>query len=134
MELEKVTIDLGHGDQAVVYKDVLRVTARLHEAELKKHMTPVEVGNDGKVLLSKLEEVDTTSPKLDYLVDLRSIDDDTVNEIYILHQVVSWTLGSVDLETLNNKMTNEQYKKLVKEMDKLYKPVPLASAAPDAKP
>lgn len=127
MRLQTVDIDLGGGDQATVYKDVLRVTARLHEAELRKYMRPVETfGQNGKVLLSELEKLETM-PEI--MVDMSNIDDDAINEIFILNQVVEWTLGPVDRETLDRAMTREQYKTLVREMDRLYTPAPLADSA-----
>jgi hypothetical protein len=128
MQLQTVRIDLGGGDHAVVYRDVLHVTARLHEAELRRHMTLVETfGQGGKVLLSELEAM-AAPPKAEYLVDFAGIDDNAVNEIYILNQVVEWSLGPVDREGVDRRLTREQYKTLVKEMDRLYKPTPLPSA------
>lgn len=128
MQLQTTRIDLGDGDFAVIYNKVLRVTARLHEAELRKHMTPVlKDGGSLKVLASELEAL-ADAPKLDYLIDLAAIDDNAVNEIYIFNQVAEWSFGSVDLPTLEMKVTREQYKTLVREMDRLYKPLPLASA------
>jgi len=129
MKLETVRIDLGSGDHALVYKDVLRVTARLHEAELRKYMTPVEaIGDGGKVLLSQLEKLETM-PKTDFMIDMSNIDNDAINGIFILNQTVEWSLGPVDNETLDRCMTREQYKAMVQEMDRLYKPVPLAGSA-----
>jgi len=129
MKLETVKIDLGGGDHALVYKDVLRVTARLHEAELRKCMTRIEMfGDDGKVLLSELERMET-EPKSDFLIDMDRVDNDAINEIFVLNQTVEWTLGPVNRETLDRGMTREQYKAMVQEMDRLYKPVPLAGSA-----
>ena len=129
MKLETVKIDLGGGDHALVYKDVLRVTARLHEAELRKYMTPVEaLGDGGKVLLSQLEKMETM-PRADFLVDMSNVDNDAINDIFILNQTVEWSLGPVDRHTLDMLMTREQYKVMVKEMDGLYKPVPLVDSA-----
>jgi len=134
MKLETVKVDLGGGDSAVIYKDVLRVTARLHEAELKQYMSPVKpLGDHGKVLLSELEKMET-DPKAEFLVDMTNIDNDAINEIFILNQVVKWTLGPVDKETLDRGMTREQYKVLVLEMDGLYKPVPFVKSASSGKP
>ena len=128
MKLETVTIDIGGGDSAVVYKDVLRVTARLHEAKLKEYMRPV--GKPlGPVKMSDLELMETM-PKTDYAIDLEAIDNDAINELFIINQVVSWTVeGPVNHETIEHLLTREQYKTLVQEMDRLYKPVPLAGSA-----
>ena len=138
MELEKVRIDLGNGDYADILKQVLRVTSRLHTAELKRHLKPVEItGKDGngKLLLSELDR-DTAGLKMDYVVDLASVDDDVINEIYILNQVTEWSFCKIDRPNgvlhnaeevrmaLDYKMTRDQYKILVGEMDRLYKPLP----------
>ena len=130
MRLETVNIELGGGDHAVVYKDVLRRTARLHEAELRKYMTPIEaVGEDGKVKLSELEKMETL-PDVDYIVNMTNVDNDAINELFIINQVVEWSIdGPVNHDTIDNKLTREQYKVLVKEMDELYKPVPLVGSA-----
>lgn len=130
MKLETVKIDIGGGDTVTVYKEVLRVTARLHEAELKKCMTPVERadGNGGKMLLSDMERMET-EPKRDFLVDTDSIDNDAINLIYMLNQTEDWTLGPITAETVDRLMTRDQYKALVKELDVLYKPVPLVEGA-----
>ena len=134
MKLETIQIELGGGDHAVVYKDVLRVTARLHEAEIRKCMTLVDdSGAGGKMLLSALERMET-APNVDYMVDYAGIDNDAINNIFMLNQVVEWSLGPVDKETIDTKMTREQYKVLAGEMDRLYKPVPLAGGASSEKP
>ena len=127
MKLETVQIDLGHGDYATAYKDELRVTARLHTAELRKHMTPVAPVN-----LSDIK-ADAPAAKPDYQVDFAGIDDDAINEIFILNQVTGWTFGPVDRETLDTKVTKEQYEILVRELDRLYKPSPLSKPAAGAK-
>lgn len=131
MPLKIVRIDLGEGDWAEVFDKVLRVTGCLIEEEYHKHMTPVD--KTGKVLLSEIEAAEQY-PKTDYEVDLASINNDLLNEIYIFNQVGAWSFGPVDLQTLNTKLSRAQYKKLCEEMDRLYKPAPLASGAPDAKP
>lgn len=144
MQLKTIRIDLGDGDYAEVYEKVLRVTARLHEAELKKYMTPVlKDGGSLKMLASELDAL-ADMPKLDYQVDLAAIDDNAVNELYIFNQVVSWSFGPVERgpdgsplnpelikNTIDQKMTREQYKTLVREMDRLYKPLPLLKEGRD---
>jgi len=128
MKLETVTIELGGGDNAVVYKDVLRVTARLHEAKLKEYMKPVGKA-PSPVKMSDLERMETM-PKTDYTIDLEAIDNDAINELFIVNQVQSWTIdGPVTHDTIERLMTREQYKILVQELDRLYKPVPLAGSA-----
>ncbi len=127
MELETEKIKLPGGAWATVYKDVLRRTARLHEAELRKYMQPVGGGADPtKVLRSQLKD----NPELgvvDYEIDFVAVDanKDSINEIFILNQTVEWSFGSVDAETLDTKVTREQYNAFVEEIDRLYKPIPL---------
>jgi hypothetical protein len=126
--METVRIELPGNAYATAFKDVLRKTARLHEAELRKVMTPIDA-TTGKVLLSELEAAPQAQHKVDYKVDLLAIDQDKVNEIFILNQVAEWSFGPVDYDTLENLVSREQYKALVKEFDRLYKPVPLAGSA-----
>ena len=125
MKLETVTIDLGKGDTATVFRDVLRVTARLHQALLKRCLVPE--GSTGKVSLEEMGKMET-APRPKFMVDMTKLDDDEVNEVYVLNQVVEWTLGPVNRETLDRKMTREQYKTLVSEMDRIYRPVPFPPA------
>ncbi len=128
MKLETVRIELPGGEHAVVYKDVLRRTARLHEAFLRQYMRPITPPS-GPVKMTDLEKMETM-PKTDYTIDLNAIDNDAINELFIVNQVVEWSIdGPVAHDTIENKMTREQYKVLVKEMDRLYTPVPLAGSA-----
>lgn len=134
MRLETFRIDLGDGDWADIYKEVLRVTARLHQAEMRKYMTITDkVGEGGKMLLSEMEKL-KEMPKPDFYINFADVDDDAINEIYILNQVAEWSLGPVDKETIDKGMTNKQYRTLVQEMDGLYKPLPLASNVHQSKP
>lgn len=130
MELETVDIELPGGARVKAYKEVLRKTARLHEAELRKYMTPVDAST-GKVLQSELAADPQAEHKVDYIIDLEAIDinKDKINEIFILNQVAEWPFGPVTLDTLEGKVTSEQYKKLVEEFNRLYKPNPLPGAA-----
>jgi len=129
MELQTVRVELSNGGFAVLFKDVLRKTARLHEAELKKYMVPVETMADGsgKILISELQAGKEPPKKPDYLIDFNEIDPDSVNRIYLLNQVKEWSLGPVDANTVDNLLTDDDYKALVKEMDRLYKPSPLVA-------
>ncbi len=133
MKLETVRIECGGGHYAVVFKDKLRRTARLHEAELRKAMHPImdksTMGQpDGQVKLSELEKMETM-PEADFLIDAASIDNDAINEIFLVNQVIEWSLdGPVTHESIQ-AMPAMMYKKIVEEMDRLYKPVPLAGSA-----
>lgn len=126
MELATVHIDLPGGATAEVYKDLLRKTARRHEAELRKYMAP-KADSPTKVLQSELEASNPAKFAIDWEVDLLALDEhqDEINAIYILNQVAEWSLGAVDAATME-MMTDAQYKALVQELDKLYKASPLA--------
>ena len=126
MELDIFEIKLTEGQWAHAYKERLRITVRLHQAEMMKCMVPIDddVYTDGKAQLSKLQELETM-PKPNFLVNALLLDNDAINEIYILHQVKSWSFGPVDKQTLD-KMPDRLYKELVEELDRLYKPIPLS--------
>ena len=130
MELELVRIELPGGDYAMAYKDVLRKTARLHEAELRKYMTPKPEAKT-TVMQSELEANPAANLAIDYEVDLLAVEQnqDAINELYILHQVPEWSFGPVDAEVLENRVTDAQYKALVKELNRLYKPSPLSKGS-----
>lgn len=129
MEIPTKRIELEDGSWAEVYAEELRITARLHQAEMRKCMVPVDDGifTDGKVLVSALERM-ATVPKPEFYVDYSRLDNDAINEIFILHQVKAWSFGEVDKDTLDYRVTSAQYKALVREMDALYQPVPLPGA------
>jgi hypothetical protein len=126
LELPVVHIELENG-WADAYRERLRITARLHQAEMKRCMVPVddETYKDGKAELSKLQELEVM-PKPKFLVDTTLLDNDVINEIYILYQVRQWSFGPVDKQTLDYGLTDTQYAQLVRELDALYKPIPLA--------
>ncbi len=127
MELEKVRIELPGGTYALVYKDVLRKTARLHEAELRKHMTPFnQFGDPKKVLRSSLKD-NPQRGVVDYYIDFVAVDanNERINEIFILNQTLEWSFGPVTLEVLETGLTRDQYQLFVEEIDRLYKPSPL---------
>jgi hypothetical protein len=125
MELELVTINLPGGAEAHVFKDVLRKTARLHEAELQKYMTPIDPDSH-RVLQSELK-AKPLAGAVDYQIDFIAVDANKhkINEIFILNQVHDWSFGPVDYATLEAMVSREQYTKLVEEIDRLYGPSPL---------
>jgi hypothetical protein len=136
MRLETVRIDLGDGDYALAFREVIRRTARLHEAELRKYMTMVETPESkAKMLLTDAEKMETI-PKAEFIIDREAViaHDDDINELYILNQVTEWSFGPVDHDTLDTKVTKRQYKTLVTEMDRLYSQVPLPAGATREKP
>jgi hypothetical protein len=120
MELPTTRIDLRSG-YAIVFTDVLRKTARLHEAELRRAMTPAD--SKGVKLSSLQAGIELVNP--DYVVDFSKIDAEAVNRIYILNQVKEWSLGPVTPEVYDTLLLDADYKTLVKEMDRLYKASPL---------
>jgi hypothetical protein len=128
MEQPTTRIELPNGAWADVYREVLRKTARLQEAELRRHMTPVEtMGSEAKLLLSELRAGKEPPKDGDYLVDFAAVDNDAINDTYILNQVREWSFGlPVTREAIDN-MPSAAYKALVEGMDRLYKTVPLAN-------
>ena len=123
MELKKVRIELPGETYAVVFKDILRKTARLHEEELKK---AIKRPDDTLISLKELKP-GTSLPKPDIKLDWWDLDNGAINEIFILNQVAEWPFGPIDRDTLEMKVSKEQYEKLVEEMDRLYQPSPLES-------
>jgi hypothetical protein len=127
MEQPTIRIELPGGAWATVYRDVLRRTARLQEAELRRHMTPVaEMKGSEKMLLSELRKGKEPPKDGDYLVDFGSVDNEAISEAYILNQVKEWSLGPMPITSEDiGMMSGVQYKALVEEMDRLYKSPPL---------
>ena len=80
---------------------------------------------DGKPVL--LSEMQAGTAKLlnDYQVDIEAMDDDAVAEIFILNQVTEWAFGNISHETIGN-VPSSKIQMLVKELNELYKPSPLA--------
>jgi len=131
MKLETVRIDCGGGHYAVVFKDKLRRTARLQEAELRKCLRPIEAGKPAapdKLRLSELEKMETM-PESDFIIDMAAIDNDAINEVFIINQVAEWSFGFPITHDSIENMPALAYKKIVEEMDGLYKPSPLADSA-----
>lgn len=119
-----VRIDLGNGAWAEVHREVLHRTYRLHEEILRRAMTPL---GDTKMKMSDFES-GKKPPKVDYVIDLALVDTHEVNAVYILNQVAAWSLGPVTHETIENLLTRDQCIILVREMDRLYQPIPLSSS------
>jgi len=128
MEQPTVRIELPGQAWAVIYRDVLRKTARLQEAELRRHMTPVASEAGRKMLLSELQAGKTPPKEGDYVIDFDAIDNDAINDMYMLNQTAEWSFGPIASATLE-MMPSAAYKALAEEMDRLYKPVPLPKTA-----
>lgn len=132
MEQPTVRVELPGGAWAVLYRDVLRKTARLQEAELRRHMTPVSVETFGQADSSRfpLSELQAGKepPKKDYIINFDEVDNNIVNEAYVLNQVKEWSFSEISAEAIG-MLSREQYDALVKEMDRLYKPIPLGHNA-----
>jgi hypothetical protein len=118
-----VRVDLGNQQWAIIHREILHRTYRMHEALLRRYMSPV---GETKIKMSDVEK-DKKLPKIDYVLDVAQIDTNEVNELYILNQVIEWSLGPVDHSTIENMLTRDQCIKLIQEMDRLYKPTPLAN-------
>jgi hypothetical protein len=110
--METTRIEL-EGDFVLAYKDLMRKTARAVQTAYRKYMKAKPV---------PLAEIEN----LDYEVDISAVDPDEIAEIIILNQVTEWSFGPVTKDTLD-KMPNQKYLRLQKELDVLYKPVPLAA-------
>ena len=124
MNLLTTRIELGQGDYALAYRDLLRKTARQIQAVYRSHMEPC-----GKPLL--LSEVQAgTSLINDFKVDIAKLDPDEIAEIFILNQVPEWSFGTVNKDTLDN-IPAAKYELLKGELDRLYTPAPLAGKPAD---
>ncbi len=127
MEIQKVRIELPDNGWAVLYAKVLRRTHRLHTNLLMDYLIPVEPPKPQ--LLSKIQDKmkfgEAPKPP-DYTIDTTKIDNNKVNELFIFNQVVEWSFGPVDYDTLETCVNREQYVALIKEMDRLYEPNPLS--------
>jgi hypothetical protein len=127
MEISKTRIELPDGGWAVLYTKVLRRTHRLHTNLLMDYLVPVEPPKPQ--LLSKLQDKmkfgEAPKPP-DYTIDTTKIDNNKVNELFIFNQVVEWSFGPVNYDTLETGVNREQYVALIKEMDRLYEPNPLS--------
>ena len=127
--IQTTRIDLGDGAWADLATSLLRRTGSAIEQEMRRHMTPV--GGESKVLFSEVE--DKGIPKPDYTIDVASINDTVLNELYIMGQVTAWSFGLVNRDVLMNEVGQVQYIKLVQEMTRLYQPIPFPNATPRAK-
>ena len=116
-------IELTNGRFAFVYREVLHRTYRQHEDILRRAMTPV---GPTTVKMSEVE-AGKKMPKVEYVLDVTKLDMHEVNELYILSQVAEWSYGPVTHEAVESQLTRDDCIILVKEMDRLYQPSPLAS-------
>ena len=118
-----VKVELTNGRNAFVYREVLHKTYRQHEDILRRAMEPV-----GPTTIKMSDaEAGKKMPKVDYVLDVSKLDMHEVNELYILNQVAEWTYGPVTREVIENQLTRDDCLLLVREMDRLYQPIPLAS-------
>ena len=104
--METVKVDLPEGNKAELYADMKHKTQRAVEEVTRPYLTypegmgklKISQGEDGGTIKAKaaVEEVEVT-------VDLKAIDWTKVNEIIILNQVASWSLGEVTSEVLGDQ-------------------------------
>ena len=127
MEIATERIDLGEGQWADMFTEVKRVTARLHEAEIRKHLRPVD---DRPLAFSDVLSGAREWPK-DYLINPAAVDHGLVAEVYALHQVKAWSFGPVTQETLDN-MPKRFFELLRNDIDERYQADPLQGAAQTA--
>jgi hypothetical protein len=118
-----VRIPLTNGRVAFVYREVLHKTYRQHEDILRRAMTAT---GDTTIKMSQVED-GKKMPKVDYVLDVSKLDMHEINELYILNQVAEWTYGPVTHEVVEAQLTRDDCIILIREMDRLYQPLPLAS-------
>ncbi len=123
-----VKVGLTNGRVAFVYREVLHRTYRQHEDILRRAMTP---SGETTIKMSQLE-AGKKMPKVDYVLDVTKLDMNEINVLYILNQVAEWSYGPVTREVVENQLTRDDCILLVREMDRLYQPIPLASRGPGA--
>ena len=113
-----VRIELGAGDYALILKELRHKTSRLVKECLRKYLKP----RTKPVMLSEIQG-DT---KLDDVeIDMDKFNTEETAEIILLNQVIEWSFGAVNQESLDNIPTLK-YENLAMEVDKLYSSVPLA--------
>ncbi len=124
MEMLTTRVELGGGEWAELYVEVKQVTSRLHEAEVRKHVRPLE---DEPLLMSELSAGQKPWPS-DGIVNAAAVDQSRVAEIYALYQVKAWSLGPVDQQTIDD-LPKKLFNRLREEIDKLYDVPPLPGSA-----
>ena len=121
--METIKVDLPDGNTAEMYADMKHKTQRAVEEVTRQYLTypegvgklKVSQGEDGGPIKTKaaVEEVVVT-------VDLERIDWTAVNEIIILNQVASWSLGEVTSEVLGDQ-SEAMYEALKLKVNELYR-------------
>jgi hypothetical protein len=122
-EIPTTRVDLGGGHWAVLFNEVKRITARLHEGEIRRHLRPVE---EEPLLWSEIEGGQKPWPN-DYLLNPADVDQARIAEIYALHQVKEWSFGPVDQATLDD-MPRDAFIALRAAVDAHYESDPLAGS------
>jgi hypothetical protein len=118
--LETKRIELGDGDYAVAIKELLHRTSRQVQQYYRRFMKPM-----GKAVLLSDVQAGRAALLNDYEIDMASVDEDEVAEIFVLNQVTEWSFGAVTSETItSNNMPSSKYEALKKELNELYKPAP----------
>ncbi len=127
MEMLTKRVELGGGEWAELYAEVKQVTSRLHEAEVRKHVRPLETE---PLLMSELGTGQKPWPG-DCIVNAAAVDQSRIAEIYVLYQVKSWSLGLVDQQTVDD-MSKALFGRLRTEIDKLYDVPPLPGSVAES--
>ena len=113
-----VRIELD-GDYAIVLKEMIHKTTKAVDAVLIKH------GKTRNQLIEVLQKLQTDNNP-DIPPDIAPIIEENTEAI-LLSQVVEWSFGKVNQETIDNIPTLK-YMKLANEVDRLYTPVPLPTS------
>ncbi len=122
MAIETVTVDLGEGDSAVLYKELRHGTSRKVQEIYRPYLTKPEVVEALKT--------GTDEEKLKKLYDIVAPTADITGaaDILILGQVKEWTVGGQSLPVTQESLDNlpeRKRDKLAKEANTLYGDVPL---------
>ncbi|MCK5642370.1 MAG: hypothetical protein KAJ19_16305 [Gammaproteobacteria bacterium] len=120
-EIPTTRVDLGNGHWADLYTEVKRITARLHEGEIRQHLRPL---GEEPLLWSELTSEQKPWPN-DYVLNPADVDQARIAEIYVLHQVKDWDFGPVDQATLDD-MPRDAFIALRAAIDAQYESDPLA--------
>ena len=123
MEMPTERVDLRGNNWAELYVEMKRITARLHEAEIRKHMRPLD---ETPMLASELRSEARKWPE-DFVIDTAAVDSGRVAEHYMLHQVKEWSFGPVDQATIDD-MPKHAFDELRAEIDRRYVPNPLPAS------
>lgn len=115
--MDNVKIELS-GDWAFLYPEMIHKTTRA----LQKLMIS-SLGIEGYQTLT--ENLRTAKTEDERKEIARKIPIEGEGEVILLNQVVEWSFGAVNQETID-RIPSSKYDRLQAEVEKLYSPAPLA--------